>query len=83
MQKDLDRRDKLAELEPGGSAERPLEVTTASLVEPVAKDLRCARCEGPLRVDDHAARASLRVVSLSCVACGASRVVYVRIAKAN
>jgi hypothetical protein len=87
VKKDLERRDKLATLEPGGAPDRPIEVASASLVEPVAKGLHCARCSAELRVDDHAARTvagtPLRIVSLTCTSCGARRTVYVKIALLN
>ncbi|MGZ3423731.1 MAG: hypothetical protein ACXVEF_18440 [Polyangiales bacterium] len=87
VKKDIERRDKLATLEAGGAPDRPLEVTSASLVEPAAKALHCARCGAELRVDEHAARTiegtPLRVVSLSCVSCGGKRTVYVKIAMLN
>ena len=38
-------REKLARLELGGSAERPIELESASQVEPHARSLRCTRCE--------------------------------------
>ncbi|HEU4538926.1 MAG TPA: hypothetical protein VFS00_32625, partial [Polyangiaceae bacterium] len=77
------QRAKLAALEPGGSAERPIEVTSASLVEPRALSLRCLRCDAAeARLDAHeAGRAGphvLRTLRTHCGRCGATRTLYVR-----
>lgn len=68
-------REKLWRLEPGGTPERPLEVETASLVEPRATDRRCPGCSGALHVEEHRAERRegrrLRVVRLICRSCGA------------
>lgn len=79
-------RTKLAALEPGGSAERPLDVTSASVVEPQASSMPCAACgEQGIRIDDHTALhldggRTLRVVAARCPWCGFKRNVYFRIA---
>src|SRR5258708_847738 len=77
------KRGRLVGLETGGAPERPIEVESASVIEIGAKALSCARCEGPLRLDEHAATMfagrSLRVVRLSCRRCGAGREVFFRI----
>ena len=74
---------KLARLEPGGSPENPIELESASLVEPHASSLPCARCGGNLRVEEHTAQtidgARLRVARLRCVQCGSPRIVYVHL----
>ena len=78
--------EKLARLEAGGAPERPIDVSTASVVEPHARSAACAQCarEGTLRVESHEARIvageRLRVVSVSCSACSARRDLYFRIA---
>ena len=82
------QREKLAGLEPGGAPDRPIDVTTASVVEPQARAHACARCGGTmLRVLEHEARElagrRLRVVRLSCPQCGANRVLYFQIAQVN
>ncbi len=74
------RREKLAELSPGGSPERPIAVETASLVEPIARGTRCARCEGSVRVEEHVVERGLRVARVVCGSCGARRSVWFRIA---
>jgi len=77
---------KLARLEAGGSPDHPIELESASLVEPHATSLPCARCGGTLRLDEHTAEiiegSRLRVVRLHCFQCNAPRVVYVRLLSA-
>jgi hypothetical protein len=77
-------REKLARLEAGGSAERPLDVQSASQVEPHALAMACLRCDGPNRLDEHAAVTvndqPLRVVRMVCARCGARRQVWFRLA---
>lgn len=76
-------RERLAALEPGGSPSRPLEVSSASVVESRAVDLGCLHCEGrprvgaqdALKVDERV----LRRVHLACPRCGSERQVWVRI----
>jgi hypothetical protein len=76
-------RERLATLLPGGKPDHPIEVTTASLVEPKARGMPCPICHGSVRVGEHAARviddAPLRLVHVACPSCGHSRVVYFRI----
>ena len=82
-----DEREKLSRLEPGGCAERPLEVEAASIVEARAQSLGCARCGGETRLLEHRAEtvdgAALRVVDLQCRPCGAKRRVFVRLTRPN
>jgi hypothetical protein len=79
-------RERLARLEAGGAPERPIVVESASLVEVHARALRCTKCEGELRVDEHAAPvvggAVLRVARLVCPACGAKREAWFRVERA-
>jgi hypothetical protein len=76
-------REKLRLLEPGGSSARPLEVSSASVVETRAEAERCFRCDLPLRCDEHVTEASahglLRVAKLRCTRCGTPRTLYMRI----
>jgi hypothetical protein len=76
-------RERLAHLEPGGDRSRPLEVESASQVEPHALGLPCLRCDGPLRLEEHAAvtidEGRLRVAKLICPACGARREAWFRL----
>jgi predicted RNA-binding Zn-ribbon protein involved in translation (DUF1610 family) len=82
------QRERLAKLEPGGAPERPIDVTTASVIEPHARAFACLRC-GDLgtRIMEHEAREidgrRLRVLRVACPQCGAARVIYFRIAESN
>ena len=83
-------RVKLAALEPGGGPDRPIEVTSASIIESHASSMVCAACGNPgVRVEDHVAKTlegapgeparRLRVVHIMCQRCGTRREVYFRI----
>lgn len=83
-------RIKLAALEAGGGVDRPIEVTSASIIEPHASSMPCAACGAQgLRVDEHAALTvvveggeaarRLRVVHVHCPRCGTRRDVFFRI----
>ncbi|MET0285238.1 MAG: hypothetical protein ABW352_12240 [Polyangiales bacterium] len=76
-------RAKLALLEPGGSADRPLDVSSASVVESRAEAEPCLRCNQPMRAAEHTTHASpnglLRKVKLQCRDCGSTRELYLRI----
>lgn len=78
-------RMKLASLEPGGAPDRPIEVTSASVVEVHASSLPCAACGASgVRVEEHVAvtidERPLRIARLICPRCGVRRDVYFRIA---
>ena len=79
----IEARERLARLEPGSGPDRPIEVASASLVEPRALSLRCLRCDGELRLDEHLAIQSgdrrLRLTRLVCRACGTRRELYFRL----
>ncbi len=76
---------KLASLEAGGAPDRPIEVTSASLVEPHASSLPCAACGASgVRCEDHTALTTeddrrLRVAHVRCRQCGTAREIYFRI----
>lgn len=84
-------RVKLAAMEPGGSPLRPIEVASASVVEPHAASMPCAACgERAVRSDEHVAMTldegegarRLRVVRARCSRCGYRRDVFFRIGTA-
>jgi uncharacterized protein with PIN domain len=79
-----DARQKLALLEQGGSPERPIRVDSASQIELRVESMRCARCDGELKVHEHVARVvagqSLRMVDARCKRCGTRREVWLVIA---
>lgn len=76
-------RLKLAAAEAGGSAGRPVEVTSASVIEPHAGGLPCAICGSGVRVLEHIAKDNLRVVRVRCTRCSVERDLYFRIAALN
>jgi hypothetical protein len=71
--KDRETIAKLYALEAGGAADRPIEVASASEVEPDAARRRCPFCGGEARVTEHEvtehAGRRLRVASLVCKLC--------------
>lgn len=77
-------RERLAYLEPGGMSARPIELESASQIEPHALALPCLRCAGANRLEEHAAAVidgeRLRVAKLACSRCGAAREVWFRLA---
>ena len=81
--KEIADRLTLASLEPGGRAERPLQVPTAALVETRAAALGCPACDSPARALSHDALevdgVSLRHVVTRCTECEHEREVWVRI----
>lgn len=78
--KDAEARIKLATLEPGGAPHRPIEVTSASVIEVQASSTPCAACGNEVRVDEHTAEQGLRRVHVKCPRCGVSRDLWFRIA---
>lgn len=83
LQKLNAERLALAASEPGGEAERPIEVSSAALVEPIAAGLGCPVCAGWLRLVSHNAvtvnDVSLRQVLTRCAECEGERQVWIRI----
>jgi DNA-directed RNA polymerase subunit RPC12/RpoP len=87
VRKLFEARTKLAALEPGGAAERAIEVPSASVVELRAASMPCARCGAEVRVVDHtahagAAEATVRAARVCCKACGYERRVWFRVSRA-
>ncbi len=76
-------RDRLAALEVGGSAERPLVVESSALVEIRARAAGCHQCGGATTLDRHAVTVvdgePLRDVTLTCKTCHATRRLWFRI----
>jgi hypothetical protein len=76
-------RERLFLLEPGGSARRPLDVPSASVVESRATTWPCPRCDGRLEVTQHEAvtieQVRLRRVGVRCKNCGSPREVWLRV----
>ena len=78
-----DDRERLFQLEAGGSPERPIEVGSASVVEAHALSVRCPRCDGAHEIREHLAitlrGVRLREVRLACRQCGSRRSLYFRL----
>jgi hypothetical protein len=76
-------RERLARLEPGGGPNRPLDVPSASLVEPEARSMPCPKCLGSCAVVEHSAETQegrrLRIAHMMCKGCGGRRAIYFRI----
>lgn len=79
--------ERLFRLGPGGSAERPIEITSPAELEGKARSLPCPICDGELRVLEHTAEtvgtARLRVAKVVCTACRAERSIYFQLAGAR
>lgn len=74
-------KEKLAELLPGGSAQRPIEVASSAVVEIRARAMPCPLCEGELAITDHrSAGGGVRPVDVRCRRCGIPRTLWFRIA---
>jgi hypothetical protein len=75
-----DAREKLSQLEAGGAPGRPIRVDSASVIELRAESMRCARCEGELKVEEHTAHVvdglSVRRVDARCKHCGTRRTIW-------
>ncbi len=76
-------REKLAALEPGGTAERPIDVVSSPVIDIRAKAMPCLRCQGEVNLEEQTAEMvdgkSLRLAHLTCVRCGSKRKVWFRI----
>jgi len=76
-------RARLLDLEPGGSRERPIDVSTPALVEPRARTVHCPRCDEPFTIEAHEARVDahsrLREAKLRCRSCGTARSLWFRV----
>jgi predicted Zn finger-like uncharacterized protein len=73
-------REKLAALSPGGSAERPIEVTSSAVVEIRVRARPCPQCEGDYRILEHrSAGQGMRPVDVRCNVCGTARTLWFRI----
>lgn len=85
LDKLVEARLELARREPGGSAERPIEVPTAALVELEATAARCLRCDTGVRLEAHEVDRTeaglLRVADVRCPSCGLGRRLFFRIAE--
>jgi len=77
-------REKLAGLSIGGSEDRPMQVTSASVVEVRVRHLSCPQCDASTRSRSTARRPSgIRSVDVTCQICGVSRTLWFRIVSAD
>lgn len=83
QEKLFEARTKLALLEPGGTPARPLELSSASVVEARAEAEPCLRCDRATRCVEHTTLSTphglLRVARVRCPGCGSERLLYLRI----
>ncbi|MDX2021043.1 MAG: hypothetical protein SF187_12450 [Deltaproteobacteria bacterium] len=72
--------DRLVMQAVGGTPERSIPVTSASVVEIKARAMRCAHCEGELQLLAHEAEflhgAQLRRVDMKCKTCFTARRIW-------
>lgn len=75
-----DAKEKLSLLEAGGAPGRPIRVESASVIELRAESMRCPRCDGELKVEEHTAHVveglSVRKVATRCKHCGSPRTIW-------
>lgn len=77
-------REKLASLSVGGSQQRPIQVTSAAVVEVRVRHLTCPQCEGEYKIKEHRSPVSgIRSVDVTCQVCGVSRTLWFRIVSAE
>jgi len=73
-------RERIAQNAPGGMPANPIPVVSPVLVEPMAADIPCVRCDGAVEVENHEAvvesGAHLRVAPVTCRVCGFKREIY-------
>jgi len=82
LRKQVGQRQKLVAAGPGGGADRPLPVRSASVIEAQARATPCIQCGGELELQSHAAEpgpSDVRVVRLTCRLCHAPRAIWFRI----
>ena len=73
-------REKLAAMSRGGSAEHPIPVTSAAVVETRVNNSTCPQCEGEYRIVEHTSPASgLRRVDVRCMRYGTPRALWFRL----
>jgi hypothetical protein len=80
-------RERLFTLEPGGQPERPLDATSAAVIEAHATSVPCPLCGSTQEVTEHTALihhgVRLRETKLRCRQCGSTRSLWFRIVGAS
>jgi len=83
LRKQVRLTEKLAGELPGGSAERPINVGSASVVEGKARATRCIQCGGELELRGDRAtstpRGILREIAVACRGCHVPRTLWFRV----
>lgn len=75
--------ERLAQESPGGSEERPLEISSTAVIEPRAKATPCPQCEGELDVLEHSAIRGVRPVRVKCRLCHTERTLWFKLVRAD
>ena len=81
LKKRVRDKERLFLLEPGGSEERPMEVSSTAVIEVRVEAMPCVQCDAPqYRIREHVSvAAGLRRVDVICRNCGAPRSLWFRI----
>ena len=73
-------REQLAQLLPGGSQDRTIDVTSAAVIEIRAAAMACPQCGGLYRILEHTRPVpGLRRVDVACRQCSTPRALWFRI----
>jgi predicted Zn finger-like uncharacterized protein len=73
-------RERLAALLPGGSQDRAIDVTSASVIEVRAAAMTCPHCSATYRILEHTRPVpGVRRVDVECRYCGVPRALWFRI----
>jgi hypothetical protein len=73
-------RERLAALLPGGSQDRTIDVTSASVIEVRAAAMACPHCSGLYRILEHTRPVpGVRRVDVACRHCSTPRALWFRI----
>ena len=80
-------RERLFQLQSGGTSERPISASSAAVVEIHASGVPCPQCSATQEVVEHAASVRngvrLREAKLRCRQCGSRRSLWFQIAPAS
>lgn len=87
VERDLRRtvrvRERIADLERGGTAAYPLEAPSAAVIDGRATAIPCVQCQGEYALVDHEREDGLRKVAVKCRQCGAPRIFWFRIVESG
>jgi hypothetical protein len=73
-------RERLAELQAGGSPRWAIEVRSPAVIEPRAAAMACPQCGGSYRIHEHTRpRPGLRRVDVGCRQCSTPRALWFRL----